>query len=276
MEKKGRIILFIIIIIICIISINLAIYEQFFKVTDSNLDNKQEGITTVVEEGKILKDFNNIFNNSIDYQQYEIQGLSKIDNTKDMIYTGYESNEKKDGNYELNVNMPVVNINSNTAININNEIENLFKTKATNILIGTTQKTIYSVEYEAYINSNILSLVIKSTLKEGNAPQRVIVKTYVYNLSTNEVLTLPQVLEIKNLSSIGVKKEINSKIKEAMEQANKLQELGYTVYKREENSSMYDIENTTNFFLGKNNSLYILYPYGNSNNTSEIDIIVFE
>lgn len=275
MDKRK--ILYVVIIIICIIAVNYAIYWQFFRAPDKEENTVGTGeITPVVEEGKILKDFNNIFNNGIDYQQYEIQGLSKIDNSKDMIYTGYESEEKQENKYELNVNIPVVNINSSTAVNINNQIEDLFETKATNVLAGTTQKTIYTVEYEAYINANILSLVIKSTLKEGDNPQRVIVKTYVYNLSTNEILTLPKVLEIKNLSSTGVKKEIISKIEEATVQANKLQELGYSVYKRDVNSSMYEIENTTSFFLGKDNSLYILYPYGNSNNTSEIDIIMFE
>lgn len=271
--NKKRMIVFGIIIAICIVAVNLAIYEQFFKVP--NNDSSTE-VTPVVEEAKILKDFNEIFNNEIDYQIYEIQGLSKVDNTKDMIYTGYENNEIKQGSYELDVKIPVININSSTASNINNEIENIFETKATNTLIGTSVETIYTVEYQAYINSNILSLVIKSTLKEGENPQRVIVKTYNYNLSTNETLELSQILGIKNLDRTAVEKEISNKIEEANQQAQRLQELGYSVYKRDVTNSIYQVENTTNFFLGENNSLYILYPYGNSENTSEIDIILFE
>ena len=38
---------------------------------------------------------------------------------------------------------------------------------------------------------------------------------------------------------------------------------------------MYELENTTNFFLDKDNYLYVVYAYGNSNFTSEMDIIIF-
>ena len=93
---------------------------------------------------------------------------------------------------------------------------------------------------------------------------------------SNEILKLADVLSIKNLSSTAVTNEIKSKIKEAAVAAQKLKELGYSIYERNTEDTMYSIENTTSFFLGKNNSLYILYPYGNSNDTSEIDIIVFE
>ena len=46
---------------------------------------------------------------------------------------------------------------------------------------------------------------------------------------------------------------------------------------RDEESDMYDIEKTTNVdcFLGKNQIMYIIYPYGNRENTTEMDIIVF-
>ena len=60
----------------------------------------------------------------------------------------------------------------------------------------------------SYINTNILSLVIKSTLKEGNNPQRVIIQTYNYNLSTNEEVTFSQMLEIKELTEDEVKASI--------------------------------------------------------------------
>ena len=37
---------------------------------------------------------------------------------------------------------------------------------------------------------------------------------------------------------------------------------------------IYKIENTKNFFLGKNKTLYLIYAYGNKNYTSEMDIVV--
>lgn len=38
---------------------------------------------------------------------------------------------------------------------------------------------------------------------------------------------------------------------------------------------IYKIENTSTFFLDKDNYLYIIYAYGNNNFTSEMDIIIF-
>ena len=46
-----------------------------------------------------------------------------------------------------------------------------------------------------------------------------------------------------------------------------------TVYKRDLNNAMYLIDNVDNFFVGKDGKIYIIYAYGNSNFTSEIDII---
>ena len=127
----------------------------------------------------------------------------------------------------------------------------------------------------AYVNTNILSLVIRSTLKEGNNPQRVIIQTYNYNLSTNEEITLGQILEIKGLTKANVESVIASQIKIANEEADKLKHLGYNVYTRDLTSSIYKIDNTDNYILGPNNKLYVIYPYGNANNTDEMDVIVF-
>ena len=268
---KTRKIIFGIIAVICIVAVNFSIYWQFFR-----KKGNEPSVTPVIEEAKIISDFNQLFNNSINYQGVNITVNNKIDQMQDLIYTAYSNKERKEDKYELNVNIPAININSNNVININSQIENIFRTKANNILLQTIDKTIYSVEYTAYINTNILSLVIKSTLKEGNNPQRVIVKTYNYNLSTGEELTLAQILEIKGLSRDSVENEIQKKIKEANEKATQFENLGYNVYTRDLTSNMYQVGNTGNYFLGEKNMLYIIYPYGNQNNTSEMDVILFE
>ena len=126
-----------------------------------------------------------------------------------------------------------------------------------------------------YINSNILSLVIKSTLKEGNNPQRVIIQTYNYNLSTNEEMTLNQLIEIQGLNKSAVENKIINKINSSNNDAETLKRLGYNVYIRNTSSDIYKVENTSNFILGKDNHLYILYPYGNSNFTDVVDVIIF-
>ena len=49
--------------------------------------------------------------------------------------------------------------------------------------------------------------------------------------------------------------------------------MGYQVYKRDLKSDIYKAENVDNYFLGPNGSIYIIYAYGNTNFTTECDII---
>ena len=83
---------------------------------------------------------------------------------------------------------------------------------------------------------------------------------------------------VKKSASKEAKKEANQKIKEEIrtqqEKSEELEKLGYTMYKRDYTSDMYSINNVTEYFMGKDNALYIIYAYGNDSNTSEYDIIV--
>lgn len=267
-----RTVIFAIIIIICIFSINFGVYWEFFK------DKDELGNNTVPDEqvDKIAKDFKTIFENRLDYQGYDVNitGITKINSKEDLIYTWVSKESKIDNAYELKLNIPRVNI-SNTAVErFNEKIKELYVNKA-NDIIRSKSNAIYTVEYMSYINTNILSLVIKSTLKEGNNPQRVIVQTYNYNLSTNEEVTFNQLLEIKGIRESTFENSVLNKVKESNEQAQTLKNLGYNVYIRDTSSDIYKLENTTNFILGENNYLYVIYPYGNSNYTDEMDVVVF-
>lgn len=273
-----RSILFTIIIIICIFAVNFAVYWQFFKedeATTNTIGNEQtqEGEDVLALE----KDFKNIFQNVLDYQEYDVNttGVTKIDSTKDLVYTWVTKEKVVNNKYDLNLNIPKVNISNTSVEKFNEKIKEIYVDKANDIILNATKNTIYTVEYMSYINTNILSLVIKSTLKEGNNPQRVIIQTYNYNLSTNEEITLNNILEIKGLQQNAVENVIKSKVEKANVQAENLKRLGYNVYTRDLTSDTYQIQNTTNYILGSNNHLYIIYPYGNSNFTDEMDVIVF-
>ena len=56
--------------------------------------------------------------------------------------------------------------------------------------------------------------------------------------------------------------------------SEELEKLGYTMYKRDYTSDMYSINNVTEYFMGKDNALYIIYAYGNENNTNEMDVVI--
>lgn len=253
---------------ICIIAINLAVY---FQITEK--PNTVEEETAIIDTALLTENFNNIFDNQISYQNNQIN-IRKEDNLKELIYTSYSNQDVLSNSYELDVNIPYININSDIIRKINQEINSLFYEKVVNILANKKQYTVYTVKYKAYINDNILSLIISATLREGNNPQRVIIKTYNYNLSSDSELIINDILQYRNISKDYAQRKINETIKTASDNANEYIKLGYKKYLRNVNDSIYKLENTTAYFLGENKALYIIYPYGNLNYTSEMDLVI--
>ena len=271
---KWRKIFVISIIVICIVSINLAVYIQITQKEKKSI-KKSDIEPVVVDTVELTENFEHIFDNKIDYQNNDISSTTKIDTSKELIYTIQTKQEKQDGKYDINVNIPYINISNSNIENINKEIITLFYNKVNEIMSMIDEKeTIYSVKYKAYVNDNILSLVINSTLKEGENSQRTIIKTYNYNLTSNEVLDINRILNYRALESKAVQNKINSTIKDAAQTATQYQEIGYSKYLRNVDDAMYKVENTNVFFLGEGKALYIIYPYGNSNYTTELDLLV--
>lgn len=277
MKITARTIIFGLIIVFCIFAINFGVYWQFFRNTNTNTIEPEAPITSDNTE-QIEKNFKNIFENKLDYQGNNVNtiGITKKDSTKDLIYTWVSAERIVENKYDIKLNIPRINISNTSVEKFNEKVKGLYVDKANDIIVNATNNTVYTVEYMSYINTNIMSLVIKSTLKEGNNPQRVIIQTYNYNLSTNEEITFAQMLEIKGLQESTLKKTISDKIQKANTEAMKLKNLGYNVYVRDLSSDMYELKNITNFMLGEDNNLYIIYPYGNNNFTDEMDVIVFE
>ena len=270
-KMNWRKIFVITIIVICILCINLAVY---LKIVEKD-DKTQKDEEVIVDTVALTENFQNIFDNEIDYQNNNITSANKKDFAKELVYTDYTKQEKQDGKYDINVNIPYINIDNSNIENINKEIENIFYSKVNGILSETENtETIYDVKYKAYVNDNILSLIISSNLKEGNNSQRLIIKTYNYNISSNQVLDIGNILNYRALNTKTVQNRINDTIKESVQTSSTYQELGYNKYLRDLNDEMYKVENTKVFFLGEGKSLYIVYPYGNSNFTTELDLLV--
>lgn len=141
---------------------------------------------------------------------------------------------------------------------------------------NVSEKIIYSIDYAAYINGDILSVIIKSSLKQGNNPQRIIVQTYNYNIKTKEKVTLSNIIEQKNIDEQKLKSKIDRALQIVKREEEILTQSGYSVYVRDLNSDVYKLENITNFFLDNDEKLYIIFAYGNQNFTSELDIVKYE
>lgn len=281
---KKRNILYIAIAAICVIAIIVGVYAQVFGDKPKQNTIKNEVINTgdddTATDPEVLKqEFNSLFNNSFDDQGYDKTSIKKLAGyeEQDVIYAVYRIKEEKNEKYSVNINIPVFNVDGEVASEFNATTQSIFANKAGNVLSNSQSYTIYDVEYVGYLNENILSLVIKSTLKEGNNPQRVIVQTYNYDITTGKKLTLNEVLEAKGISEKEVNKKIERQVTEANKNAEALSEAlvgaGQTIYKRDVNNAMYVTDNVNHFFVGLDGQIYIVYPYGNSNFTSEMDII---
>lgn len=270
-EKNRKIkIIYGIIIAICVISLISAIIIQVVK----SLPKEEKEIDTSVLQ-KYKSDFNKVFTNKVEYSKKSEYRLDKIDDSKQIIYTGYTNNETKVSDYNLDVNIPYINIKNTTIEKFNKDIKDTFEQKAKDILSTQKQNIIYTVNYKAYVtDNNILSLVVRSTLKEGENPERVIVQTYNYDLTEKKKVALEELLNLKGISRQDAGNTIRKEIKEIESKVNELAQLGYKVYTRDVNSDIYKLDNITEFFISNDNVLYIIFAYGNQSNTSEMDLVV--
>ena len=269
---KKRIIIYVTIIIICIIAIAVVIGVQ---VLGNDIVDNIFGINKITkrseeEEAALKTNFENIFDNNAEYKdEYQVQ---KVENNKEIIYKNYEKQEKT-ANYEINVNLPYINIDNESAKKFNKEIENTFKEKAEEIINSTNRNVIYTVKYKASIENGTMSLIIYSDLKQETSAQRVIIQTFNYDLQNNKELTLEDTMENYKLKKNEVQDKINKDIKEEQRKAEELKNLGYNIFTRDTESDIYKVENISEYFI-YNNNIYIIFAYGNDKITSEMDLVI--
>ena len=269
-QNKNLKLMYIIIISICIIAILATVIIQIVK-------NKPEKEVNDVDTSYLQKykdDFDKIFTNKVNYLKNNEYKIDRIDESKQIIYTGYTNKENKVSDYNLDVNIPYINIKNSVIEKFNKDIRDTFEQKAKDLLITQSQNIIYTVDYSAYITNNMLSLVVRSTLKEGENPQRDIVQTYNYDLTEKKEISFEDLLNFRGITRQEAGNKIKSKIKTVENKINELSQLGYKVYLRDSNSDIYKLDNITEYFIGEDNVIYVIFAYGNQNNTSEMDIVI--
>ncbi len=276
---KNQKLIFILIGAFCIFALVAGIYAQFFVEKSNNTQEPTNNINNDIKpktQEEIKAQLNDLFTNELIINNYDTTKVIKLIEDKDIVYSAYDI-QKKETNYEMDIHLPVLNIKGEVPNDFNKITQSIFVDKASDILNNKyTEHVIYSVDYISYINENILSLVIKSTLKQGNNPQRVIVQTYNYDLETGKEVKLSDILILNSIKQNDCQNKIKETIDKAQEEAQILVNSGYTVYNRDLANSMYQIENVSTFFLGKEREIYIIFAYGNLNFTSEMDIVLYE
>ena len=273
-KKNKRLkILYIGIISICVIAVIAAIVIQIVKQNNGSEVTKLPELTED-QKNQHKDEFESIFGNKVNYLKNNGYKITKLESNKEIIYTGYQNNDSKINDYDMKVNITYININNDIIEEFNTQIRDTFEKKAKSIINTQNSNVIYTVDYSAYISNNIMSLVVRSTLKEGTSPQRDIVQTYNYDLINQREYTIDDMLNAKGITKKEANQKIREEIKTQQEKTEELEKLGYTTYKRDYTSDIYNINNVTEYFMGEDNALYIIYAYGNENNTNEIDVVM--
>ena len=264
-------------IISCIIAIIIVSITQFLG------KNKLEEMLSIgssgasrqeIDEQALIAEFDNIFNNQLEKSNFNNK-LKKQEENKEIIYTYYDKMEIKKNSYELDLQIPYINIDNEIIKQYNNEIKEIFQKKAEKVLETQNKNIVYTVKYQAIIEDNILSLIIKSELKEGASAQRKIIKTYNYDLSNNKEISLKEIILKKDLKQDEVQRKIKDRIKIEEKKVEDLKNLGYNIFERNSEDKQYAIENSKEFFI-KNQHIYVIYAYGNESLTSEMDVVVIQ
>ncbi|MFR2570894.1 MAG: hypothetical protein ACLS90_04225 [Clostridia bacterium] len=255
-------------LVVIVLSIYLGSDELDRLVTMGKSTTTQEEI----EYQNLVSNFDTIFQNKLENSDSE-NTIQKADSSKELVYTYYTKNESKNNDYDVNLNIPYINIDNNSVDKINASIKKSFENRAETVLSSTGKNIAYTVEYDATIENNILSVIVRSKYKQLNNAQRVIVHTYNYDIANNKQLTLEDVLAIKNLDSTDVEGKIKSRIQDEQKKVEDLKALGYNIFQRNPEDEMYTINQSKEFFI-KDGKLYIVYAYGNKNSTSEMDLVI--
>lgn len=275
--KKKQLIIYVVVAFICIISLIIAFYIQFYARIDIGrligISPEGEFGNKTEEQTELLKsEFNKVFNNTIENDDGQ-NNNKKENEQEDLVYTQYEKKESKINSYDLETHIPHINVKNEIINKYNKEIEEIFVNKTKNILESENKNIIYNIDYAANVQDGILSVMVKSNLKEGANAQKVIIQTYNYDLRNNKEVTLEEVLKIEQLNKNDIQERIKKQIQEEQEKVESLKQVGYNIYNRDITNNMYELKNSTEFYL-TDNTLYIIYAYGNTTSTSEMDLII--
>ena len=275
--SKKTLIIYIAIVLVCLMALLVSFYVQFYKRIDlSKLVgiNQAESFGNKSEDEKIEleSDFFKLLSNTIDNKEGDYNN-KKENLDKELVYTTFEKKETKANSYDLEVHIPEINIKSEVVDGYNKEIKEIFVDFVDKILQSENRNVIYTVDYTANIQNGIVSVMIHSNFKEGTKAQKVIIKTYNYDLRNNKELKLQDVIKFEQLSENRIQDMINTKIEAEQKKVKDLEGLGYSIYNRDIKNDMYKLENTEEFYMTEN-AIYIIYPYGNNAETSEIDLVV--
>ena len=277
MNKTIRYIMYALIITMCLVAIFVGVYEEVLTQKNA-IQNEQANTTienTVNPINEETKDaFKDLFTNEFFADNFDDSSVEKLDPSLPIVVNRVSQKENSVGKYSIDVNIPIININSDVVNQYNQYTLEKFVNKIDKIKRSSDSNTVYNVSFTAYVNNNVLSVAIMALLKEEGNAQQLIVQAYNYDIAADRNVAINDIIKKRGLDT----KVVNKKIKEVVEQsansAKSMADSGYTVYQRDLDSNMYDALNVENFIQGPNGELYLIYAYGNNYYTTELDVVI--
>jgi hypothetical protein len=175
-DKKQTVSIFtIIIIVILIVIIVLLVYDKLVnnKNSGNNTQNSNLNTNTIIKEDVVKNDIS---------KEYVYTNETKMV-SKGEQYTG--------GKYKVAINIPTINLKSEEADDMNEEIKSSFSPRPTNV---EAKEGLYYLTYEYNINKDILSLLITEYQGYDMMPN---IKYYSYNIDikTGKRVYLRKIIE---------------------------------------------------------------------------------
>ena len=273
---KNQVIFFVVLFLICVVAICIAIYSQYFykySDTDPLMLGIHIGAKKTTEEYATLKaNFNNIFTNTVHVNSENLK-VDKINTSQNIVYTYNKVKNQDENYYDVDVKIPALNINNSVVKEINSSIIEKFDKTAKDIMTKADGYTIYNVDYVAFVNNGIVSIVIKEKTKVGSKAETVTITTYNYSIPNKARIGLTDLIKLKETDRETVQANIISSIEASAAKNNEIaKEYGGLV--RNPQDKMYKLENAKTYFLTDDGYVYIIYDYA-TKNTNEIDIVIF-
>ena len=273
---RNQVIFFVVLFLICVVAICIAIYSQYFykySDTDPLMLGIHIGAKKTTEEYASLKaNFNNLFTNTVHINSENLK-VDKINTTQNVVYTYNKVKNEDENFYDVDVKIPAININHDAAKKVNSDILEKFDKTAKEIMTKTEGYTIYHVDYVAYVNNGIISIVIKEKTKVGAKGETVTITTYNYSIPNKAQINLTDLIQLKETDKETVQAAIIDSIDASAAKNNEIaKEYGGLI--RNSQDKMYKLENAKNYFLTDDGYVYIVYDYA-TKNTNEIDIVIF-
>ena len=178
--------------------------------------------------------------------------LSKIDISKGIVYSAFEKDYDYFGD-DIKIQIPAVNINTDTIVNLNEAIMNKYQQDIENNEEFASQE----ITYEYFENGNILSIVIKQTALEASIENYDV---YNVNIETVESLSKEDILQQKNIATEAYVSKIKTQLVNEFE-TNFASQVGTQFYETQKEKTSSDencsLENTE-IYIGENGHLHYI------------------